>query len=623
MFDRPVEAHPELRVELDRLILRRTRVTLVLGLAAVAAFTAVNHLALQRPPLWTDAMNSAVAVSIGVALMAFKLPFVERRPVPFALLVFAVGCGVRALAGVWHGDVAPTAILLVTLALTTAATLPWGVLAQAAVALIAAAAIALNSYLVDGSFGPAPGHAAATVILGLAVSLVLAVELQRYRLQLLLDSLRRRQAETRLAKLNAELEERVTQRTAELASAMRRLEREVHDHRQAVEEARASQLRLEQVLDHAMAGIYLKDAEGRYLLVNPYWEALTGLCAENVIGKKIEEVMPSDVAAVLQANDRQVLASGRSMQFEEFIPQADGVHTYVSVKFAQFDRDGVPVGVWGLSTDVTERKRAEEQARQHQAELAHVLRLGTMGEMAAELAHEINQPLGAVSNYSQGAARRLRQNSIGAADLLPILEAITHEALRAGEIIRRLRTLVRKEPGEQKPVDLNGLVEDSVRFVDGEARLHGIHVRLDLAPGLPAIVCNGVQIEQVVLNLLRNALDAVQAGANGGGNVGVATARVGPDRVEVWVCDDGVGLPQPPADVFAPFYSTKANGLGMGLSISRSIIEAHRGGLWATRNTDRGSTLHFTLPIGGVGEAAKHADHADWHPVPAAGAGGS
>jgi signal transduction histidine kinase len=161
-----------------------------------------------------------------------------------------------------------------------------------------------------------------------------------------------------------------------------------------------------------------------------------------------------------------------------------------------------------------------------------------------------------------------------------------------------VRDLVRKEPVEQKPVDLNELVRDAVHFVDGEAGQSDIQVQLDLAPALPPIVCNRVQIEQVILNLLRNAVEAVHACRNGAGRIAVATAPAGRNAVEVSVRDNGIGLPEPPADIFAPFYSTKANGLGMGLSISRSIIEAHRGDLRATRNPDRGSTFHFTLPVG-------------------------
>jgi len=323
-----------------------------------------------------------------------------------------------------------------------------------------------------------------------------------------------------------------------------------------------------------------------------------------VVGRNVEEIMPPEAVGALQEHNRLVLESRQPMQFEETIRSPSGVRTWVSVKFPQFDAHGRAVGVWGISTDITERKRAEEQARQHQADLAHVLRLGTVGEMAAGLAHEINQPLGAVANYAQGAVLRMRNGSVQPAELLPVLEAMAHEALRAGEIVRRMRDLVRKEPTERKPADLNALVRDSAKVVEGDARQLGIEVHLDLASELPAVVCDGVQIEQVILNLLRNALEAVEGHSDGDGCVAVTTAASGRDAVQVSVRDNGVGLPEPSVDVFAPFFSTKAHGLGMGLSISRSIIEAHHGRVRATRNDGGGSTFSFSLPLRDTGGRA-------------------
>jgi two-component system, LuxR family, sensor kinase FixL len=596
-------AHPtalweELHVELNRLVVRRTRVALLVGLTTVVAFAVSNHLRSSPDRLWGDLINGLTVLVIGIAFLALRLPAVQRRPVPFALAIFAFGCFVRASAGVDQGDVAPTAIILVALALVGAATMPWGSVSQIVIAATAGAAIAINGYLVTGALGATSGRAVTSVVVALVVSVGLALELQRHHVRTMSEILRRRQAERRLAELNAELEQHVRQRTEQLHGTMRRLEREVQEHQQAIEDMRESERRLQDVLDHAMAAIYLRDTEGRYVIVNRYWQQLAGLRAEDVVGKTLEEIMSADTVEALQAHNRLVLESLQAMQFEESIRQADGIHTWVSVKFPQFDRDGRAVGVWGISTDITERKRAEEQARRHQAELAHVLRLGTIDQMAAGFAHEIHQPLGAVANYGQGAVHRIRAGSVQPGELLPIIEAMVHEALRAGEIIRRVRELVRKEPSEQLPFDVNALVRESVQVIDSETRNLGVEIRLALAPDLPPLVCNGVQVEQVIVNLLRNALEAMPANARGVGRVTVTSGLAGPRVVEVSVCDNGVGLPEPSIDVFAPFQSTKARGLGMGLSISRSIVEAHHGTIRAVRNPGGGSTFAFTLPVG-------------------------
>ena len=600
----PADLREELRVEVNRLVVRRTRVALWIGLATVATFAARNHLAAEPTPWWSDVMNLVTAAFIGVGFLLLAVPFIKRRPVPIAVVIFAFGCFFRSTAGIAHGDVATTAIVLVALALIGAATIPWGVTAQVITACIAGVAIAANSYFVTGTLGSPPGQAATSVALALVVSVGVTIELHRHRVRMLVENLRRRQIEAHLARFNAELERRVHERTEELEGTTQRLECEVREHQRAIESMRESERRLQEVLDHATAAIYLRDADGRYLLVNRYWEEMAQRPAADVVGRNIDEIMPPDAVAALQAHNRLVLESRQPMQFEETTPTPDGDRTWVSVKFPQFDANGRAVGVWGISTDITERKRAEEQARQHQAELAHVLRVGTIGEMAAGLAHEINQPLGAVANYAQGAVLRMRNGSVQPAELLPVLEAMAHEALRAGEIVRRMRDLVRKEPTERKPADLNALVRDSAKVVEGDARQLGIEVHLDLASELPAVVCDGVQIEQVILNLLRNALEAVEGHSDGDGCVAVTTAASGRDAVQVSVRDNGVGLPEPSVDVFAPFFSTKAHGLGMGLSISRSIIEAHHGRVRATRNDGGGSTFSFSLPLRDTGGRA-------------------
>jgi PAS domain S-box-containing protein len=711
----------ELRSVLRDLIVLRLRLGLGVILAGVGLFVAADHLLMPVTPRWADGLNASL---IGLAALAlwfsYRPPF-RAHVVPIALFIVAVTCWSRALAGVWRSDLVPTAIVCVVVALTSGTMLPWGVWPQLASVGIAGIAIAGNAYLIAGTAAHATPQLAAAVSTALMVSVVLSFELQRNQRRMIEENIRRRRAEDELAQLNAELESRVEERTAELAAAKQRLEREALERQRATHDLRESQKRLQDILDNAAAAIYLKDVEGRYQLINRHWESAFGIRREDVIGKTGHDLFPAHVADALQANDRKVFEARQPLQIEETLLPRGEPHVYLSVKFPMLDSAGVPVGLCGISTDITalkqteaelrrseaalsalventadaiwsvdrngvmtvmnavaerrfrerfgvdfdrsdfaghmdqpireqllelfrrafegehvqvespmpsadgqryfllsihpifengvvtgatafskditEHKRAEEEARRHQAELAHVLRLNTMGEMAAGLAHEINQPLGAIANYAQGCARRLRDQSIDAGALLPIVDEIAGEALRAGEIIRRLRDLVRKEGPHHAAVDLNALIRESTRLIEPEALQSGIRVELALESDLPPVNCDSIQIEQVLLNLLLNGVEAVQASGNGERSLTVTSAGAGAAGIEVAIRDSGGGVPEPPADVFQPFFSTKPNGLGMGLSISRSIIEAHGGRLWAARNADHGSTFRFTLPL--------------------------
>jgi len=257
--------------------------------------------------------------------------------------------------------------------------------------------------------------------------------------------------------------------------------------------------------------------------------------------------------------------------------------------------------VYGAAQDVTERKVAEEEARAREAELAHVLRLGTMGEMAAGLAHEINQPLAAIVSFARGCTRRLRGGLTEVDSLLEPIEQIATQAMRANEIVQRLLGYVRKQKPPRERVVIGDLVRDVTSLVAGEARRRGVVLRMDLASGLPAVEVDRIQIEQVILNLVRNALEATPAG-EGEPTVEIRTERDG-DFVVVAVSDQGEGLTAETRErVFEPFFTTKKAGLGMGLAISRSMVRAHGGRIAAMANPGRGATFRFTLPVAGEAE---------------------
>lgn len=249
-----------------------------------------------------------------------------------------------------------------------------------------------------------------------------------------------------------------------------------------------------------------------------------------------------------------------------------------------------------LDRQRTAELRAKAALQSRDAEMAHLLRVSAMGEMAAQLAHELTQPLGAIANYAAGCRRRLEATPGQPAELIGAVDRIGREALRAGEIIRRLRGLVRKAEPRRMPVDVNALVREVAELLDGEARERGVAIDLSLQPALPDVDADAVEIEQVLINLARNALEAMQESPGDTPTLTVATRLQDAALVEVTVRDTGPGLANGAEVIFEPFHTTKPHGLGMGLAISRTIVEAHGGTLAALPNPIRGATFRFTLP---------------------------
>ena len=252
-----------------------------------------------------------------------------------------------------------------------------------------------------------------------------------------------------------------------------------------------------------------------------------------------------------------------------------------------------------LRVEMEERRRAEEQVQQHQAELAHVSRLSTVGEMVVELTHELNQPLSAISSYAQACRRLLGSDSLGGdGELTTSLNQVSEQADRAAEIIRRLRRFITKAKPQQTVVDVNALIRDVAELTTIDARMVNATVCFEFTEPLPPVTGDRIQLEQVVVNLTRNAFEAMRDCEHEFRRLTIRTAVDKARHVVVDVHDRGVGIPPNMVErVFDRFFTTKADGMGMGLSISRSIVRNHGGTLWATPNEDRGSTFHFTLPI--------------------------
>lgn len=251
-----------------------------------------------------------------------------------------------------------------------------------------------------------------------------------------------------------------------------------------------------------------------------------------------------------------------------------------------------------LQEEMVSRVQAEERARSHLEQLAHVARLSTLGEMAAEIAHELNQPLGAIANYAHGCSKRIDNGTADTETIQMVFDTIAKQAERAGKIIHRLRSLVARRQPEMITTDLNRLINEILELQASETEQHQIRMHMELEPGLPSVRVDAIQVQQVLLNLLRNSIEVLRELPPERRNLTLVTRKAGEETLRVSVRDEGPGCdPETLQRLFDPFFTTKSDGMGMGLVISRSIIEAHGGELWVVPNPGDGLTFHFTIPI--------------------------
>ncbi|CAA7615745.1 C4-dicarboxylate transport sensor protein DctS [Candidatus Terasakiella magnetica] len=374
-------------------------------------------------------------------------------------------------------------------------------------------------------------------------------------------------------------------------------------HRLAAEQALRREHAFRKAMEDSLTvGMRARDLEGRITYVNPAFCRMVGWGEAELVGgaPPMPYWVPEDMDQTYEMHRAVLRGDAPPDGFELVFRRKNGERFNALVYEAPLiESDGRHVGWMASVLDVTERKRAEELARQHQEKLQRTSRLITMGEMASTLAHELNQPLSAIASYAAGCLNRLGQGDAKAEELTPPLSKLAVQAQRAGQIIRRIHDFVRKSEPSVAVCALNEVVEVAVSFLEAEARKRCVRVDLILAPVSPRVVADKILIEQVVLNLARNAMEAM-------GHV-ARTERVLEIEVSaadgqalVRVADQGCGVPvEVSANLFSPFFSTKEEGMGMGLNICRSIIEAHRGRLWFEPNPKGGSIFQFTLPESG------------------------
>jgi PAS domain S-box-containing protein len=377
------------------------------------------------------------------------------------------------------------------------------------------------------------------------------------------------------------------------------------ERKRAEEALRNIEQRLQDIVDNTTAVIFVKDLEHRYQLINRELERRHHVQRNLIRGKSDFDIYPPGIAETLRANDRQVIETGKPMQFEECVPADDGDRFYITSKFLLRDASGKPYAVCGIATDITERKRTEielrrteEAMREAQAALTHVSRVTMVGELAASIAHELNQPLTGVVTNSNACLRWLSNDPPNLNEGREAVMRILRDGTRAADVITRIRSLLRKTEVELATMDINGAIQEVIALIQPEVRKNGVKLRIDLDPALPPVQGNRVLLQQVVLNLLINAIEAMASVDRDDRKLQMISRRLEPATVLVAVRDSGPGFGKHSfEDISKAFFTTKPDGMGMGLSISRSIVNNHGGRLWAEPNPDRGATFQFTLPL--------------------------
>ena len=367
--------------------------------------------------------------------------------------------------------------------------------------------------------------------------------------------------------------------------------------RKSFQEIQALKDQLRLAIDTIPGLVWSALPDGSAEFLNQRWLEYTGLSLKEGLDWGGKVAVHTDDLARFMDEWRAALAEGKPLETEARLRRADGEYRWLLVRVVPLrDETGKIVKWYGTSTDVEDLKRTEEALSKSHAELAHVTRVMTMGELAASIAHEVNQPLSAIMNNGSACLRWLNGAAPDLDEAREAARRIIRDGNRAGEVITRIRALLRKTDTEKARLDINQTVREVVMLTRNGAARKGVTLRMDLAADLPPVLGDRVQLQQVILNLVMNGVEAMTSTPGRPRELLIRSRPYESDKALVAVQDSGVGLDgQDLEKLFDAFYTTKPQGMGMGLAISRSIVEDHGGRLWASPNDGPGATFQFTL----------------------------
>jgi PAS domain S-box-containing protein len=407
-------------------------------------------------------------------------------------------------------------------------------------------------------------------------------------------------AERTVRRVRDELEVTVQERTAALRSSNEELLAEVAERTRTEEALRASEERWRAIFENSAVGIAMVDSNGHPMAANPALQRMLGYTADELLTLSLTDLTHDDDLLPARALMAELVAGTRHQyDMQKRYRRKDGSVIWVNASGSVVPGSGrMQRFLVEIIEDITDRRLAEDSLRKAQVELAHVTRLTTMGELAASIAHEVNQPLAAVITNGNASLRWLAAPTPNLDEVRKAVQRIIRDGHRADDVIRRVRALLKKTDPQKAWVDINEVIREVLTLATSEVRRHRVSVRTDLATGLPPVLGDRIQLQQVILNLLMNGMEAMSSVADRPRELRIESGAHGPQGIFVAVRDSGIGLDSQTLDrIFDAFFTTKPEGMGMGLSISRTIIEAHGGRLWATPNAGPGATFQFSLPL--------------------------